>query len=216
MVTGAQPAVLRLPFWGGLDLKRFRNEPPNAEAADIMHPDAPTRFASRYKRSSSNAENGSPLFIQQPLDSSRFSVCSSPSLSVPSSSSSSFSTTSLASTSTGREGFSRPTRSMSSPELGMESQETLINPTPLSLKFNKKSCTNCTIYQGTQPVYRISTNKDGTRTDLFDLTTPVDEGHLISTIKRREFLPDVVKFRATSQSLKVNKWLQKEKLSTGL
>lgn len=98
----------------------------------------------------------------------------------------------------------------------MESQETLINPTPLSLKFNKKSCTNCTIYQGTQPVYRVSTNKDGTRTDLFDLTTPVDEGHLISTIKRREFLPDVVKFRATSQSLKVNKWLQKEKLSTGL
>ncbi|KAJ2912239.1 hypothetical protein MD484_g8180, partial [Candolleomyces efflorescens] len=98
----------------------------------------------------------------------------------------------------------------------MESQETLINPTPLSLKFNKKSCTNCTIYQGTQPVYRVSTNKDGTRTDLFDLTTSLEEGHLISTIKRREFLPDVVKFRATSQSLKVNKWLQKEKLPTGL
>ncbi|KAF5311535.1 hypothetical protein D9611_011539 [Ephemerocybe angulata] len=100
----------------------------------------------------------------------------------------------------------------------MESQETLVNPTPLSLKFNKRSCTNVTIYQGCQPVYRVVTNKDGTRTDLFDLLAEEsDPKHLITTIKRREFLPDVVKFRNRCLSVKISKWLQKaEKLPSGM
>lgn len=100
----------------------------------------------------------------------------------------------------------------------MESQETLINPTPLALKFNKKSCTNVTIYNGTMPAYRVTTNKEGSRTDVFELLSGEEQPDPIATIKRREFLPDVIKFRTGSrkESLKISKWLQKEKLDDGM
>lgn len=99
----------------------------------------------------------------------------------------------------------------------MESQATLINPCPLTLKFSKRSCTNVTIYRGTTAVYRVKTSKDSTRTDVFDLENGPendlgDTGRLLTTIKRREFLPDMVKFRDRDLSMKINKWLQKEKL----
>ncbi|TEB28374.1 hypothetical protein FA13DRAFT_1666368 [Coprinellus micaceus] len=95
----------------------------------------------------------------------------------------------------------------------MESQITLINPTPLTLKFSKRSCTNVTIYRGITPVYRVNTNKDSSRTDVMGLENDLGEsGRLLTTIKRREFLPDVVKFRNQSACMKISKWLQKEKL----
>ena len=99
----------------------------------------------------------------------------------------------------------------------MESQITLINPTPLTLKFSKRSCTNVTIYRGVTPVYRVNTNKDSSRTDVYELEDGPENdlgesGRLLTTIKRREFLPDVVKFRNQSVCMKISKWLQKEKL----
>ncbi|TFK24627.1 hypothetical protein FA15DRAFT_655723 [Coprinopsis marcescibilis] len=92
-----------------------------------------------------------------------------------------------------------------------ESQETLIDIGPLSLKFNRKSVTNATIYSSALPVYKITTTKDGSQTDIFDV---LGSETRIATIKRREFLPDVIKYRNRTMAnvVKINNWLKHEKL----
>ncbi|EAU80762.1 hypothetical protein CC1G_04872 [Coprinopsis cinerea okayama7 len=107
----------------------------------------------------------------------------------------------------------------SASRLSFESTETLIDASPLILKFNRRSVTNATIYSHTFPVYRISTNKDGTKTDVYDT---LGNETRIATIKRREFLPDVIKYRnrgngtAANDVVKINNWLKYEKLEGGL
>lgn len=193
-----------LPFWRMHHLKRMRNEP-ETDATD------PCRSSSqmgsvRYKGPRQNNTTGSltPLHSSTPPPGFcplERTPSTAPSLSVCSPSISASTLPFSASASTSK----------------MESQETLINPTPLSLKFNKRSCTNVTIYQGTQPIYRVETSKDGTRTDLFSLLVEeTDPKALITTIKRREFFPDVVKFRSRDVCVQINKWLHKEKLPHGL
>lgn len=93
-----------------------------------------------------------------------------------------------------------------------ESTETLIDATPLCLKFNRRSVTNVTIYSHSSPVYRVLTSKDGTKTDIYDV---IGTETRVATIKRREFLADVVKYRnrpSGQDVVKINSWLKHEKL----
>ncbi|KAH6907035.1 hypothetical protein BKA70DRAFT_1105039 [Coprinopsis sp. MPI-PUGE-AT-0042] len=98
----------------------------------------------------------------------------------------------------------------------LASQVTLIDEAPLILKFNRRSASNATLYSGSFPIYKVTTNKDGTKTDVYDVVG--QEAH-IATIKRREFLPDVIKYRnrpAGSDIVKLASWLKYERLEEGM
>jgi len=97
----------------------------------------------------------------------------------------------------------------SEPGEALESTSTLVNPERrLNLVFDRNSVISATLYSRAGPLYRITTNKSVSRTDLCDLT----EQRVVATVKRRELFPDVVVFAHRSgKSVRISKWLKRQK-----
>ncbi|KDR81967.1 hypothetical protein GALMADRAFT_276605 [Galerina marginata CBS 339.88] len=96
----------------------------------------------------------------------------------------------------------------------LESTSTLVNPDRrLKLVFDRNSVISATLYSRAGPLYRITTNKAVSRTDLCDLT----EQRVVATVKRRELFPDAVVFAHRSgKSIRLSKWLKRQKSPPGI
>ncbi|KAF9481293.1 hypothetical protein BDN70DRAFT_991978 [Pholiota conissans] len=75
-----------------------------------------------------------------------------------------------------------------------------------SFTFDRNSVLDATLYSNGSPAYRIITNKSGTRTDICDIPGQ----HIVATIKRREILPDIVKFanKNDGNAVAIKSWLR--------
>ncbi|KAF8891128.1 hypothetical protein CPB84DRAFT_1683406 [Gymnopilus junonius] len=75
-----------------------------------------------------------------------------------------------------------------------------------SLVFDQHSVINATVYSGNLLTYSTITSKSMSRTDICDIPGQ----RIVATIKRRELLPDTVKFpsRNEGHSIAVSKWLR--------
>ncbi|KAH6899162.1 hypothetical protein BKA70DRAFT_1437649 [Coprinopsis sp. MPI-PUGE-AT-0042] len=98
----------------------------------------------------------------------------------------------------------------------LASQVTLIDEAPLILKFNRRSASNATLYSGSFPIYKVTTNKDGTKTDVYDVVG-AGGAHCYYQTKR---IPSrrSVKYRnrpAGSDIVKLASWLKYERLEEG-
>ena len=96
---------------------------------------------------------------------------------------------------------------------GFESTSTLVAPPPpRTFVFSRSSVTNATIFSCDRPVYKIKSGDGGSRTELFDL----DEQKPVASIKRRQFLPDVVAFcDRSNKAIRIDKWLNRRKVPNG-
>ncbi|KAF9036861.1 hypothetical protein BJ165DRAFT_1532952 [Panaeolus papilionaceus] len=99
------------------------------------------------------------------------------------------------------------------PDSAFQSTETLVNPTPpTTLIFDRNSVLFATLHTRAGPKYRVTTNSSVTRTDLCN----VADEQVLGSIKRREIMPDVVLFpHRGKKSLRLNKWLKKQKAQPG-
>ena len=197
-------------------VKRIRHAFPAATSRDPAqhHPDAwpTTSFRPTLKEGDGSIQNSDAY--SQPLVTFPLAVPSS-SRTTPSTasigSSSAYSATERPSSCASMSDFD-PSASSSS----LASQVTLIDEAPLVLKFNRRSASNATLYSGSFPIYKVSTNKDGTKTEVYDVVG--NESH-IATIKRREFLPDIIKYRnrpAGHDIVRLASWLKYERLEEGM
>ncbi|KAJ7488898.1 hypothetical protein FB451DRAFT_1223211 [Mycena latifolia] len=96
----------------------------------------------------------------------------------------------------------------------MDSQATLIDPSPVSLIFNCNSMTNATLRLNSTPAYTISTDSRGATTEIRAVGT--DE--VIARILRRGMRPDTITFPNVNggKELRLNKWLQSAKAPDGV
>lgn len=96
---------------------------------------------------------------------------------------------------------------------GFESTETLVAlPPPRTFVFSRSSVTNATIYSCDRPVYNLKSYNAGSCTELFDL----DEQKPVASIKRRQFLPDVVLFaHRGNKAIRIDKWLNRLEVPHG-
>ncbi|CAA7260869.1 unnamed protein product [Cyclocybe aegerita] len=103
-----------------------------------------------------------------------------------------------------------PENTENTEEQAFASTSTLVNDAPsLSLVFDRNSVINATLYSRAGPMYKITTNKNVTRTDLCDLA----EQRVVATVKRREIFPDVVVFaHRRGKSVRISKWLKATKV----
>ncbi|KAJ3517485.1 hypothetical protein NLJ89_g484 [Agrocybe chaxingu] len=103
-----------------------------------------------------------------------------------------------------------PENTENTEEQAFASTSTLVNEAPsLSLMFDRNSVINATLYSRTSPMYKITTNKNATRTDLCDLA----DQRVVATVKRREIFPDVVVFaHQRGKSVRISKWLKTMKV----
>ncbi|KAH9484053.1 hypothetical protein JR316_0003533 [Psilocybe cubensis] len=93
------------------------------------------------------------------------------------------------------------------------STSTLVNPDPpVNYIFDRNSVISATLYTRSGPAYRIITNSEVNRTELCDLT----DHNIVATIKRRDFLPNLVVFaHRNGKSMKINKWLKRRRVAQG-
>ena len=63
-------------------------------------------------------------------------------------------------------------------------------PSEPHLRSNRNSVLAATLYSHSRPVYKITTNKSATNTDLTDPTAQ----RVVATVKRHEIFPDAVRF----------------------
>ena len=91
------------------------------------------------------------------------------------------------------------------------STDTLIEPpASLNLVFDRNSVIDATLYSRRNPVYRIKTNRNVTRTVIHEVIEGGEE--IVAVWKRREILPDVILFtHRRKQAIRISKWLQKFK-----
>ena len=101
------------------------------------------------------------------------------------------------------------------PPYPFESTSTLVAPPPpRTLVFSRSSVTNATIYSRDRPIYKIKSSDAGSRTELFDLVDR--EQKPVASIKRRQFLPDLVLFaHRSNKAIRIDKWLNRRKVSHG-
>ncbi|KAF8162774.1 hypothetical protein B0H34DRAFT_293991 [Crassisporium funariophilum] len=105
--------------------------------------------------------------------------------------------------------FGSSNHNASTSSSALASTSTLVNPPPsLDLFFDRNSVINTTLHSRAGPLYKVTTNKGVTRTDLCDLS----EQRVVATVKRREIFPDVVVFaHRNGKSIQVRKWLRRRK-----
>ncbi|KAJ7036342.1 hypothetical protein C8F04DRAFT_953916 [Mycena alexandri] len=97
----------------------------------------------------------------------------------------------------------------------MDSQLTLVNPTPpVCLDFSTDSMINTTLYRDSRPAYTISTELQGSTTELRTAGTL----QLLARICRKEVLPDTVSFPNINdgKDLRLSKWLRRCTLPDGI
>ncbi|KAJ6529657.1 hypothetical protein B0H19DRAFT_1192983 [Mycena capillaripes] len=96
----------------------------------------------------------------------------------------------------------------------MDSQLTLpAYSSPTCYTFSKDSMINTTLCLNARPVYTISTELQGTTTEI----KASDTGELVSRICRREILPETIAFPNLKDGkvMKLKKWLHRRKLDDG-
>ncbi|KAJ7195925.1 hypothetical protein GGX14DRAFT_700642 [Mycena pura] len=97
----------------------------------------------------------------------------------------------------------------------MDSQLTLVNPTPpVTLTFSTDSMNNATLFAGARPAYAISTQLQGSTTEIRKAGT----AELVARIARREILPNTIVFPDVNggREIKLSKWLRRCKQPDGL
>ncbi|KAJ7167073.1 hypothetical protein C8R46DRAFT_1219453 [Mycena filopes] len=97
----------------------------------------------------------------------------------------------------------------------MDSQLTLVNPTPpVCLDFGTDSMINTILYRDSRPAYTISTELQGSTTEIRVAGTSA----LLARICRKEVLPDTISFPniAEGKDLRLSKWLRRSPLPDGI
>ncbi|KAJ7726139.1 hypothetical protein B0H16DRAFT_1471566 [Mycena metata] len=100
------------------------------------------------------------------------------------------------------------------PTTTMDSQTTLANPTPLlCLDFTADSMFNTTLCRGSRPLYTLSTEPQGSTTELMS----AGAGLLLARIRRREGLPETTSFPNINEGedLQLSEWLRPCTLADG-
>lgn len=96
----------------------------------------------------------------------------------------------------------------------MESQLTLVNPAPpVSFTFATNSMINTTLYRDSRPAYTLSTELQGSTTEL----RASDTSELLARISRKEILPDTITFPSINdgKEMRLSKWMRRCKLPDG-
>ncbi|KAJ7875034.1 hypothetical protein B0H13DRAFT_1723284 [Mycena leptocephala] len=96
----------------------------------------------------------------------------------------------------------------------MDSQLTLVDSAPpICLTFSKDSMINTTLYRDSRPVYTISTELQGTTTEIRAAGT----AELLARICRNDILPNTVAFPSINDGkvMRLSKWLRGCKLPDG-
>ncbi|KAJ6540836.1 hypothetical protein DFH09DRAFT_1323076 [Mycena vulgaris] len=97
----------------------------------------------------------------------------------------------------------------------MDSQLTLVTPVPpVSLTFDTDSMINATIFLNSRPAYKISTELQGSTTEIRASVT----SELLACISRKEILPNTIAFPNVNdgKDMRLSKWLSRRKLPDGL
>lgn len=98
------------------------------------------------------------------------------------------------------------------PNQGFESTSTLVAlPPPRTFVFSRSSVTNVTIYSSARAVYKVKSTSSRSCTELYDL---IDQ-KLVASVKRRQFISDVVVFAHRNKAIKIDKWLHRRKAPHG-
>ncbi|KAJ7755303.1 hypothetical protein DFH07DRAFT_821748 [Mycena maculata] len=98
--------------------------------------------------------------------------------------------------------------------MSSSSQATLADPSPPTcLVFERNSMLETTILRHASPVYRVSTNRHGSTTEVCVPGTHT----IIARIVRKEILPDTVAFSDTNggKAVRVSRWLKRTKQADG-
>ncbi|KAJ7761634.1 hypothetical protein B0H14DRAFT_377847 [Mycena olivaceomarginata] len=96
----------------------------------------------------------------------------------------------------------------------MDSQLTLVNASPpVCLMFSTDSMINATLHRDSQPAYTITTELQGSTTEIRTAGT----SQLLARITRREVLPDIIAFPNINggKDMRLGKWMRRCKLPDG-
>ncbi|KAL0947801.1 hypothetical protein HGRIS_013874 [Hohenbuehelia grisea] len=98
--------------------------------------------------------------------------------------------------------------------LSSESQATLLNPSSVSLVFSSDSMSDTSLLLGNGVLFRISTDKSGGQTLIFDQRLD----RMAAVIERNNILPDTISFptRHSGKKVKLSKWLTEQRHPSGM